>query len=89
LLYSDAHLHVNPIRGLGAGRIARKFKSTGGWFLSIISLPPHYYGFVEPSIESYRKVLDLLIREASRAKGARGYSSCFYGFSPRGGRLLL
>lgn len=82
MLYSDAHLHVNPIRGLGAGRIARKFKSTGGWFLSIISLPPHYYGFVEPSIESYRKVLDLLIREASRAKEQGVIVAVFMGFHP-------
>lgn len=68
MLYSDAHLHVNPLKGLGAEKIAKKFKSKGGWFIALVGLPPYHYGFVEPSAESYRKVLDLVNREAVKAK---------------------
>lgn len=82
MLYSDAHLHVNPLRGLGAEKVARKFKSKGGWFISIVSLPPHHYGFTDVNVESYKKTLDLIAREAVKA-GAHGLEVAkFIGFHP-------
>lgn len=68
MLYSDAHLHVNPVKGLGAEKIAKKFKSENGWFIAIVGLPPYHYGFSEPAPDSYRKVLELVNREASRVR---------------------
>uniref|UniRef100_A0A7C2FHK0 Hydrolase TatD n=1 Tax=Thermosphaera aggregans TaxID=54254 RepID=A0A7C2FHK0_9CREN len=68
MLYADSHLHTNPLHGYGAGRVAKKFKKEGGWFIALVSLPPHHYGFTETSIDSYRKTLDLLVREAAAAR---------------------
>jgi len=82
MLYSDAHLHVNPVKGFGAGKIAKKFKSIGGWFISIVSLPPYHYGFTEPSIESYRRVLEILQREASKAREQGLEVAVFMGLHP-------
>lgn len=82
MLYSDAHLHVNPVKGLGAEKVAKKFKSLGGWFISIVSLPPYHYGYVEPSITSYSKVLEILVREASRAREQKLKVAVFMGFHP-------
>lgn len=82
VLYSDAHLHVNPLKGLGAERIAKKFKSKGGWFIAIIGLPPYHYGFVEPSVESYKRVLDLVNRETLRAREQGLEAVRFMGIHP-------
>lgn len=67
MFFSDAHLHSNPVKGLGAGRISAKFRKEGGWFIALVALPPHYYGIEEINIESYRRVLDILNREAKAA----------------------
>lgn len=68
MIYADAHLHTNPVYGLGAEKIAKKFRKEGGWFLTLVALPPHHYGFNDASQESYRKVLDLMVREAEVAR---------------------
>lgn len=64
--YADAHCHSNPIEGLGAREIAKRFKKHGGWFIALVSLPPYHYGYTEPSIESYRKMIELLLSEAKK-----------------------
>ncbi|MEM4717627.1 MAG: TatD family hydrolase [Desulfurococcaceae archaeon] len=82
MFYSDAHLHVNPVSGLGAEKIAKKFRNKDGWFISIIALPPHHYGYTEPSVESYRKTIELLNREAIRAREQGLQVSRFIGIHP-------
>lgn len=82
MLYSDAHLHVNPVVGLGAEKIARKFKREGGWFIAIVALPPYYYGFNDLSIESYKRVSELLAREASRVREQGLEVASFMGIHP-------
>jgi len=64
-VFADAHCHSNPVSGLGAEKIAEKFKSVGGWFIALVSLPPYHYGFNEASIDAYRKTLELLVREVN------------------------
>ncbi|MEM1702236.1 MAG: TatD family hydrolase [Desulfurococcaceae archaeon] len=68
LIFSDAHLHVNPVKGLGAFNIAKKFKKEGGWFMAIVSLPPYHYGLTEIGAESYKKIIQLLNKEAEIIK---------------------
>ncbi len=68
VLFSDAHLHVNPVKGFGAEKIAKRFKKENGWFIAIVALPPYYYDFEEISPSSYMRVLDLLNKEAAKAK---------------------
>jgi TatD-related deoxyribonuclease len=82
LLYADSHLHTNPLHGYGAGRIARKFKKEGGWFIALVSLPPYHYGFSEVSVDSYRKTLDLLVREAESARSEGLTVIALAGFHP-------
>lgn len=40
---ADGHAHVSPL-GIGPKELSRKFKASGGWFIALVSLPPHYYG---------------------------------------------
>jgi len=82
MLFSDAHLHTNPIKGLGAEKIAKKFKKEGGWFVAIVALPPYHYGFEEISISSYLRVVELVTREASKAREAGLEVARFMGIHP-------
>ncbi|ADI31461.1 TatD-related deoxyribonuclease [Staphylothermus hellenicus DSM 12710] len=63
-MFADAHSHTNPISGLGARRIAPKFKNSGGWFIALVSLPPYYYRFNDLTLDNYAKTIELLINEA-------------------------
>jgi TatD-related deoxyribonuclease len=82
LLYADAHMHSNPIYGLGAAKIARRFKSVGGWFIALVSLPPYHYGFIEPSIESYEKMINILLGEAEKIREVGLKVRVLAGFHP-------
>ncbi len=78
----DAHSHTNPVRGLGAAKIAEKFKESGGWFMAIVSLSPWAYGIEFTGIESYRSSLDILARECMEAEKAGVKTVCLAGFHP-------
>ncbi|MEM4537491.1 MAG: TatD family hydrolase [Thermosphaera sp.] len=82
MIFADAHLHSNPVYGLGAEKIAKKFRKEGGWFITLVALPPHYYGFSDASQESYRKVLDLVVREAEAARHEGLVVRVLAGFHP-------
>ncbi len=82
LLYADAHMHSNPIQGLGAAKIAYRFKNVGGWFIALVSLPPYYYGFSEPNMESYEKTINILLSEAKKIKEAGLKVRILAGFHP-------
>ncbi|NPA04747.1 MAG: hydrolase TatD [Crenarchaeota archaeon] len=81
LLYADAHAHSNPVTGMGARRIARKFRSVGGWFMAIVSLPPWHYG-LGGSLEDHLKAVDITIRECREAREEGLTVSCLAGFHP-------
>lgn len=78
----DAHSHTNPVRGLGASRIAEKFRENGGWFIAIVSLSPWAYGLEFSGIDSYRSVIDILARECMEAEQAGLKTACLAGFHP-------
>lgn len=77
---SDAHCHASP-KGLGAQEIATRFKKVGGWFIALVSLPPHYYGF-DLSVEGMLKSIDAHVKgcEAARAAGIK--VACIAGIHP-------
>ncbi len=82
-MFADAHLHSNPIGGVGAETIAKKFKAIGGWFAALVALPPYHYGISGyPSIESYHKAFELHIRECNRLREAGIKTACFVGLHP-------
>lgn len=81
MIYSDAHAHANPLKGLGAKAIAEKFRGSGGWFIALVSLPPTSLG-LEPNLEGFSKSLELAISECSRAREAGVRVACLGGFHP-------
>ena len=78
---ADAHTHSNPVRGLGMGKIAPKFKEAGGWFVALVGLSPWHYGF-EPSLEGYEKTLVKTLEEGKKAKEAGLKTKVLFGFHP-------
>ncbi len=81
LLFGDAHAHSNPVIGLGAERVAERFRRAGGWFMALVSLPPWHYGVKPRCLEDYRRVYDMHVAECRRA--ARYLPvSCLAGFHP-------
>jgi len=79
---ADAHAHSNPVRGLGAEKIASKFRAEGGWFMALVSLSPWAYGIEPEGLESYKKVFDILARECHAASSEGLKTACLGGFHP-------
>lgn len=82
LAFADGHCHSNPVTGLGASAIAKRFKKKGGWFIAFVSLPPHHYGIKGGSIDSYRKSYEIVVKEAERAREEGVKTRVFLGFHP-------
>jgi len=82
ILYSDAHCHSNPISGLGASRIAHRFREAGGWFIALVGLPPYHYGIEDLGVEAHLKTYRVVIEEARRIR-ENGLRTCvLVGFHP-------
>jgi TatD-related deoxyribonuclease len=80
--YADCHLHSNPLKGMGAAGIAKKFKESGGWFMALIMLPTWDYGELARSLEEYKKTLEIHLRECEKAREKGLKISCFAGLHP-------
>jgi len=74
-------MHTNPVKGLGAETIAKKFRANKGWFIAIVSLPPYHYG-LPPTLEGHIKAIEILIRECTRARKIGLKVACIAGFHP-------
>jgi len=81
VLFADAHLHSNPLRGIGLRSIVKNFKAVGGWFLAIVSLPPSHYG-LGSSYDDYVRGIEILIRECRTAKEEGVKTKCLAGIHP-------
>ena len=81
LVFADGHAHSNPVQGMGAEVVARKFAEKGGWFMALVALPPYHYGIQPRTVDDYRRAFDLHISECRRASGALRVS-CLAGFHP-------
>jgi TatD-related deoxyribonuclease len=84
IVFADGHLHVNPVRGLGASEVARRFARAGGWFAAVVSLPPWHYGIdpVEEGLKAYDKLLEHHLLECKRFREAGVKTACIAGFHP-------
>jgi TatD-related deoxyribonuclease len=82
LSFADAHLHTNPVKGLGAEKVAKLMIEKNLWFAAIVSLPHWDYGIELKSMEDYRKIFDIHIRECLKAKQKGLVVSCFAGLHP-------
>ena len=81
MIYSDAHLHSNPMHGLGAYKIAVKVKESGGWFMALVSLTPIHYN-LPLNLEGFLKTVDIVIKECEAANKAGIKAVCLAGIHP-------
>ena len=79
---ADGHGHSNPVRGMGAARIAERFKEAGGWFWALLSLSPWNYGIEPAGLESYERMIEIVVRECKEAEDAGLRVACLAGFHP-------
>ena len=79
---ADGHTHTNPVRGMGAEKIAQRFRAVGGWFMAIVSLSPWAYGIDFSGFESYEEVVNILLRECKAASDVGLEVACIAGFHP-------
>ncbi len=79
---ADGHTHSNPVRGLGAEKIAERFASSGGWFMALVALSPWAYKIQFSGFDSYREMIDLHIRECMYAADKGLKVACLAGFHP-------
>ncbi|MEM0501288.1 MAG: TatD family hydrolase [Ignisphaera sp.] len=81
ILYADGHLHSNPVKGLGAKNIAQRFKASDGWFMVLVSLPPHHYNLTS-DFDGYVKSIEILISECSTLRSYGIETLCLAGIHP-------
>ncbi len=84
LVFADAHAHTSP-EGLGAYKVASKFREHDGWFMALVMLPPWHYGVsLSPKslVEGYSKAIEIFLGECSAAREAGIKVSCLAGFHP-------
>ena len=82
LLFADAHGHSNPVKGLGASRIAERFRAAGGWFMALVAHSPTVYGMEPGGIESYKEAIEVHLAECKAAEDAGLKVACLAGFHP-------
>lgn len=81
MIFADAHAHTNPLKGLGAKAVAQRFRNTGGWFMALVSLPPTSLG-LDPSLEGFKRTLDLAVSECRVARDSGLRVACLGGYHP-------
>jgi len=81
MIFSDAHLHTNPVRGLGAREIAKRVRLNNGWFLAIVSLTPQHYN-LPLTFEGFQKMVNLIIKESKAAAESGVKTVCLAGIHP-------
>lgn len=82
LSFADAHLHTNPVKGLGADKIAKLMIEKKLWFAAILPLPHWDYGVELKSFEDYKKIFSIHIEECLKARQKGLVVSCFAGLHP-------
>jgi len=83
-IFSDSHSHSNPLRGMGARRIAEAFAKEGGWFIAFIMLPSwDYLGQPLFDLDKYEELVRLHSRDCREAASSRILEvRCFAGLHP-------
>lgn len=79
--FADGHMHSNPVKGMGMAAIGKKFVGVGGWFVAVVSLPPHHFGF-DDNFDGYVRAFDVLVRECNTGKELGLEVVCFAGIHP-------
>lgn len=77
---ADGHSHVSPL-GLGPTELVRRFVKSGGWFMALVSLPPHYYG-MEDVPENLVRAVKIHAELCSKARKGGLSVACIGGIHP-------
>ncbi len=81
-MFADAHLHSNPVKGIGARKIAENFKKNDGWFIALVMLPTWDYGEQATSLEDFDKAVKKHLKECREAEDKGLKVACFAGLHP-------
>lgn len=81
-LGADAHVHVNPVKGLGGEKVAKLMINSSMWFAAIVSLPHWDYDIEINSMDDYKRLFNLHIKECQKAREQGLVVSCFAGLHP-------
>ncbi|MEB3789751.1 MAG: TatD family hydrolase [Desulfurococcales archaeon] len=79
---ADGHCHTNPVRGMGAEKVAERFRAQGGWFIALVALSPWAYSIEFTGLDSYKEMIEIHIRECMNASKAGLETACLAGFHP-------
>ena len=59
--FTDAHSHINPIKGLGPSVVGKKFKKNDGWLIVLVTLSPRHFDINGFDIDSYQRTFNIMI----------------------------
>ncbi len=79
---ADNHAHANPVRGLGARMISRKFRKSGGTLIVFVALTSRSLGLTPGSKDDLRKLYEVTVRSAAEAKEEGVLSAAVVGLHP-------
>ncbi|MGB9830735.1 MAG: TatD family hydrolase [Fervidicoccus fontis] len=83
LIFSDSHAHNNPIKGIGAKKIAEKFRENNGWFIAFLNNPAwDYSDSYIFDVDEYLKLVNLHMRDCKSATETGLKVKCFAGIHP-------
>lgn len=69
LRVGDNHCHLNPIRGMGVKAFAKRFRSSGGWFVGLVNLTSWSLDVLAREPSDFEKVYALTVTAAEELRG--------------------
>ncbi len=79
---ADNHAHANPVTGLGAREIARRFRESGGSLIVFVSLPSWQLGLAPGSREDLERSYLMTVQAAKEAMEEGIMSAAIVGLHP-------
>jgi len=79
---ADNHAHANPVRGMGAREIARRFRASGGALLVLVSLPARDLGLSPGSRDDLERSYSMVVESVREAREEGLLGAAILGFHP-------
>ncbi|BBE42595.1 TatD family hydrolase [Conexivisphaera calida] len=79
---ADNHAHANPVKGLGAREISRRFRESGGSLIIFVALPSWSLGLTPGSRDDLRKAYLIVVRSVQEAVEEGLLSAAILGLHP-------
>ena len=68
LRIGDSHGHVNPVKGIGPRKLAKRFVESGGWLYGLVNLLSWSLGVEVRGADDYRRLYDATVRAAEEMR---------------------